>query len=94
MRVTTFARPPPPAPLARAWLLVTWHDVCLNEQDVAKQLRDQQMVMKGHRDDALVHVSWAWSGVGVMFLRLRDVGRVNRKSSCEHFFFCVAVIPI
>lgn len=26
-------------------------------QDVAKQLRDQQMVMKGHRDDALVHVS-------------------------------------
>lgn len=33
-------------------------------QDVAKQLRDQQMVMKGHRDDALVHVSgveWFWS---------------------------------
>lgn len=28
-------------------------------QDVAKQLRDQQMVMKGHRDDALVHVSCA-----------------------------------
>ena len=26
------------------------------KQDVAKQLRDQQMVMKGHRDDALVHV--------------------------------------
>ena len=32
--------------------------VCLVlPQDVAKQLRDQQMVMKGHRDDALVHVS-------------------------------------
>lgn len=29
----------------------------LSVQDVAKQLRDQQMVMKGHRDDALVHVS-------------------------------------
>jgi hypothetical protein len=25
-------------------------------KDVAKQLRDQQMVMKGHRDSALVHV--------------------------------------
>lgn len=28
------------------------------KQDVAKQLRDQQMVMKGHRDDAIVHVSF------------------------------------
>lgn len=28
----------------------------MDQQDVAKQLRDQQMVMKGHRDDALVHV--------------------------------------
>lgn len=25
-------------------------------QDVARQLREQQMVMKGHRDTALVHV--------------------------------------
>ena len=25
-------------------------------RDVAKQLRDQQMVMKGHRDSAMVHV--------------------------------------
>lgn len=45
--------------------VVVWHTVVFGcrvsfdstiEQDVAKQLRDQQMVMKGHRDDALVHV--------------------------------------
>lgn len=35
----------------------TWIEVSgSSAKDVAKQLRDQQMVMKGHRDDALVHV--------------------------------------
>jgi protein transport protein SEC61 subunit alpha len=35
----------------------TWIDVSgSSARDVAKQLRDQQMVMKGHRDSALIHV--------------------------------------
>merc|ERR1711871_1540842 len=35
----------------------TWIEVSgSSARDVAKQLRDQQMVMKGHRDSALVHV--------------------------------------
>eukprot|EP00640_Fibrocapsa_japonica_P001852 CAMPEP_0113952296 /NCGR_PEP_ID=MMETSP1339-20121228/90327_1 /TAXON_ID=94617 /ORGANISM="Fibrocapsa japonica" /LENGTH=446 /DNA_ID=CAMNT_0000960873 /DNA_START=300 /DNA_END=1640 /DNA_ORIENTATION=+ /assembly_acc=CAM_ASM_000762 len=35
----------------------TWIEVSgSSAKDVAKQLRDQQMVMKGHRDSALVHV--------------------------------------
>merc|ERR1712193_357455 len=34
----------------------TWIDVSgSSARDVAKQLRDQQMVMKGHRDSSLVH---------------------------------------
>ena len=35
----------------------TWIEVSgSSARDVAKQLRDQQMVMKGHRDSALIHV--------------------------------------
>merc|ERR1711994_266153 len=35
----------------------TWIEVSgASARDVAKQLRDSQMVMKGHRDSALVHV--------------------------------------
>jgi len=35
----------------------TWIEVSgSSARDVAKQLRDQQMVMKGHRDSAMVHV--------------------------------------
>merc|ERR1712028_276473 len=35
----------------------TWIEVSgSSARDVAKQLRDQQMVMKGHRDSSLVHV--------------------------------------
>jgi protein transport protein SEC61 subunit alpha len=35
----------------------TWIEVSgSSARDVAKQLREQQMVMKGHRDSALVHV--------------------------------------
>jgi len=35
----------------------TWIEVSgASPRDVAKQLRDSQMVMKGHRDSALVHV--------------------------------------
>merc|ERR1711956_123933 len=35
----------------------TWIEVSgSSSRDVAKQLRDNQMVMKGHRDSALIHV--------------------------------------
>jgi protein transport protein SEC61 subunit alpha len=35
----------------------TWIEVSgASARDVAKQLRDNQMVMKGHRDSALIHV--------------------------------------
>merc|ERR1712115_656286 len=35
----------------------TWIEVSgASARDVARQLRDNQMVMKGHRDTALVHV--------------------------------------
>ena len=35
----------------------TWIEVSgSSARDVAKQLRDQQMVMKGHRDSSIVHV--------------------------------------
>ena len=35
----------------------TWIEVSgSSARDVAKQLRDNQMVMKGHRDSALIHV--------------------------------------
>jgi protein transport protein SEC61 subunit alpha len=35
----------------------TWIEVSgASARDVAKQLRDKQMIMKGHRDSALIHV--------------------------------------
>jgi preprotein translocase subunit SecY len=35
----------------------TWIEVfCLSVRDVAKQLRDQQMVMKGHRESSLMTI--------------------------------------
>ena len=59
--------PPPSSPPPLPLLLLTSFSpvffffpfrlfIIVPRQDVAKQLRDQQMVMKGHRDDALVHV--------------------------------------
>merc|ERR1712232_125910 len=43
--------------LTSALFSKTWIEVSgASARDVAKQLRDSQMVMKGHRDSALVHV--------------------------------------
>ena len=43
--------------IACALFSKTWIEVSgSSARDVAKQLRDQQMVMKGHRDSAMVHV--------------------------------------
>merc|ERR1712159_311368 len=42
----------PPHSLANIWIEVSGS----SPRDVAKQLRDQQMIFKGHRESSLIHV--------------------------------------
>ena len=65
-------------------------------RDVAKQLRDQQMVMKGHRDSSLVHVlnryiptAAAFGGMCIVRIVLKETFLENTQYKTPRIPFMV-----
>lgn len=69
-----------------AFFSKTWIDVSgSSAKDVAKQLKEQQMVMRGHRDKSMIHELNRWDWIKQLFLLLIRNVLVNVIVIIKHF---------